>query len=215
MSALEVIESHSQSSDFTVHDLAQATAALRRALDLEIALQGWKERVGVDPTRIDVARVQNHRQWVAVARGLSPIMGNWLVATDTTRRCQIVIGLEAKLTALKNAMSRTQDSLASFGHLRGDGPFAILSMTGTSREIEQRCNAFTEKVFLLPSYAALLREGETAKKLGITNLIKRAEGREVSTNLLIDTFRGAVAYQQAKAIWEADDELRYFQSDAH
>lgn len=91
----------------------------------------------------------------------------------------------------------------------------VLSTTGTPREIERHCNAFMEKMFLLPNYAALLREAKSAGKLGMTNLIKHAKNVEVSTNLLIDTFHGAVAYQQAKAIWTADDELRYFQSDAH
>src|SRR5439155_12648362 len=62
-SALEIVESHSQSSDFTVHDLAQATAALRRAIELEASLQSWRERLGVDATRLKVARIQNHRQW--------------------------------------------------------------------------------------------------------------------------------------------------------
>jgi hypothetical protein len=53
-SALEVVESHSQSIDFTVHDLAQATAGLRRAIELEISLQGWRERLGTDATRLEV-----------------------------------------------------------------------------------------------------------------------------------------------------------------
>lgn len=123
MSALEIIESHSQSSDFTVHDLAQATAALGRAIDLEVTLQEWRERLGLDPTRLEVARIQDHRQWAAVARGLSPALGNWLAATDTTRRCETVIGLEVKLAMLKKAIKVTRDSLASFGDVREDGPF--------------------------------------------------------------------------------------------
>lgn len=107
-SALEVVESHSQSIDFTVHDLAQATAGLRRAIELEAALQNWREHLGVDATRLEVARIQNHRQWAAVARGLTPAMANWLAATDTTSRCETLFGIEPKLTALKNCATSNQ-----------------------------------------------------------------------------------------------------------
>jgi len=214
-SALEVIESHSQSSDFTVHDLAQATAGLLRAIELEVSLQSWRERLGIEPTRLEVARIQNHRRWAAIARGLSPTMGNWLAAKDTTFRCETLLGIESKLTALKKAITQTKDCLDFFGPVSGDGPFAILSANGTPREVERRCCAFRENIPLLPDYAALLREQEAAKKLGLTNLIKHADKANVPTNVLIDTFHGAVAYQQAKAIWESDDELRYFQSNEH
>ncbi len=214
-SALEVVESHSHSSDFTVHGLAQATAGLRRAIELETSLQSWRERLGADVTRLEVARIQNHRQWTAIARGLSPAMGNWLAATDTTSRCQTLVGIESKLAALKKAIKQTQESLGFFGRVWGDGPFAILSTSGTPREVEQHCCAFTAKIPLLPRYAALLREQEAAKNLGLTNLVKHAENVQVSTDVLIQTFRGAVAYQQAKAVWESDDELRYFQSNEH
>jgi len=214
-SALEVVESHSQSSDFTVHDLAQATASLRRAIELEMTLQSWRERLGTDATRLEVTQIQNHRQWAAIARGLSPSMGDWLAATDTTARCETLLGIEAKLTALKNVIKQTQDSLGFFGRVWGDGPFAILSTNGTPREVEQHCAAFKSKIPLLPNYAALLREQEAAKKLGLNNLVKHGENAHISTSVLIDTFRGAVAYQQAKAVWESDDELRYFQSNEH
>jgi very-short-patch-repair endonuclease len=214
-SALEVVESHSQSNDFTVHDLAQATASLRRAIELETSLQSWRGHLGEDATRLEVVRIQNHRQWAAVARGLSPGMGNWLAATDTTARCETLLGIEAKLVALKKAIKQTHDSLEFFGRVLGYGPFGILSLNGTPREVEQNVQAFTAKIPLLPNYAALLREQDAAKKLGLTNLVKHAENSKVSTSVLIDTFRGAVAYQQAKAVWESDDELRYFQSNEH
>lgn len=214
-SALEVVESHCQSSDFTVHDLAQATAGLRRAIELEISLQSWRERLGADATRLEVARIQNHRQWSAIARGLSPALGNWLTAADTTSRCETVLGIEPKLAALTKAIKQTQDALGFFGRLVGNGPFAILATSGTPCEVEEHCRAFIAKIPLLPNYAALLREQEAAKKLGLNNLVKHAENAQVSTSVLIDTFRGAVAYQQAKAVWESDDELRYFQSNEH
>ena len=214
-SALEVVESHSQSSDFTVHDLAQATAGLHRAIELEAALQNWREHLGLDATRLEVARIQNHRQWAAVARGLSPAMGNWLAATDTTSRCETLLGIEPKLTALKKAIQQTHDALEFFGRVSGYGPFGIVSLNGTPREVEQHCCDFTAKIPLLPNYAAFLREQEVAKKLGLTNLVKHGENAKISTDVLIDTFRGAVAYQQAKAVWESDDELRYFQSNEH
>lgn len=214
-SALDVVESHSQSNDFTIYDLAQATAGLRRAIELEVALQSWKERLGTDATRLEVARIQNHRQWAAIARGLAPAMGDWLAATDTTLRCETLLGIESRLAALKKAIKRTQDSMGFFGRVSGDGPFAILSTSGTSREVEQHCEAFTARIPLLPNYAALLREQETAKTLGLGNLTKHAESAKISTNVLIDTFHGAVAYQQARSIWESDDELRYFQSNEH
>ena len=138
-SALEIVESHSQSNDFTIYDLAQAAAGLRRAIELEIALQSWKERLGTDATQLEVARIQNHRQWAAIARGLSPAMGDWLVSVDTTSRCEILLGIESRLAALKKAIKKTQDSLGFFGRLSGDGPFAILSTSGTPREVEQHC----------------------------------------------------------------------------
>ena len=214
-SALEIVESHSQSNDFTIYDLAQATAGLRRAIELEIALQGWKERLGTDATQLEVARIQNHRQWAAIARGLAPAMGDWLAGADTTSRCEILLGIESRLVALKKAIKKTQESLGFFGRVSGEGPFSILSTSGTPREVEKHCKAFVEKIPLLPNYAALLREQETAKNLGLANLIKHAENSKISTNVLIDTFHGAVAYQQAKSIWESDDDLRYFQSNEH
>jgi very-short-patch-repair endonuclease len=214
-SALEVVESYSQSNDFTVHDLAQAAAALHRAIELERSLQGWRERLGADATQLDVARIQNHRQWAAIVRGLSPALGNWLTDTDTTRRCETLLGFESKLSALRKTLKRTQDNLGFFGRLLGNGPFAILSASGTSREVEEHCVTFTAKIPLLPNYAALLREQEVAKNLGLTNIVNYAENAQISTTVLIDTFRGAVAYQQAKAVWESDDELRYFQSNEH
>lgn len=214
-SALEVVESFSQSTDFTVHDLTQATAALRRAIELENILRGWRERLGTEATRLEVARIQQHRQWVAVARGLPPQLGNWLAAEDTTTRSEMLLGIEAKLTALMKAAKQTKDALTFFGRLSEDGPSEILSMSGTAQDIQTHCRAFIAKIPLLPNYAALLREQESAKKLGLGNLVKHAETADVSTEVLIDTFRGAVAYQQAKAIWEADDELRYFQSNEH
>ena len=214
-SALEVVESHSQSTDFTVHDLAQATAGLLRALELQTTLQSWRERLGADATRLDVARIQNHRRWAAVTHGLPPAIELWLTTSDTTSRCEVLLGIDAKLTALKKTIKQAQDSLGFFGRLSGDGPFAVFSTSGTPREIEQHCCAFTAKISLLPHYAALLREREAAKKLGLTNLLKHAETAKVSTEVLIQTFRGAVAHQQAKAIWESDDELRYFQSNEH
>lgn len=214
-SALEVIESQSQSTDFTVHDLAQATASLRRAIELDTSLQSWRERLGAEATRLEVTRIQNHRQWVAIARGLSPAIANWLAAADTTSRCEILLAVEPKLTVLKKTIKQTQESLGFFGRVVGNGPFAILSTSGTVREVEQHCSAFTAKIPLLPNFAALLRVEEAATKLGLANLVKHAEDAHVSTDVLIDTFRGAVAYQQAKAVWESDDELRYFQSNEH
>jgi len=214
-SALEIVEAHSQSSDFTVHDLAQATAGLRRAIELETSLQSWRERLGTDATKLEVAHIQNHRQWTAIALGLAPAMGDWLAATDTTSRCEILLGIESKVNELKKAIKQTQDCMGFFGRVEGDGPFAILSTSGTPREVEAHCHAFTAKIPLLPNYANLLREQETAKNLGLSNLIKHAENARISTNVLIDTFRGAVAYQQAKTVWESDDELRYFQSNEH
>ena len=214
-SALEVVESHSQSNDFTIYDLAQATAGLHRAIELEMALQSWKERLGTDATHLEVARIQNHRQWAAITRGLSPAMGDWLVATDTTSRCETLLGIESRLASLKKAIKQTQDSMGFFGRVSGDGPFAILSTSGTPHEVEQHCGSFMAKIPLLPNYAAHLREQEAAKNLGLANLIKHAESAKISTNVLIDTFHGAVAYQQAKSIWESDDELRYFQSNEH
>jgi hypothetical protein len=214
-SALEVIESHSQSAEFTVHDLAQATAGLCRAIELEAGLQAWRECLSSDPTRIDVARVQNHRRWAAIAHGLPTSIGLWLATIDTTSRCETLIGIEGKLAALKASVKEAQECLESFGRINSDGPFAIVSLSGTPRDVEQRCCALVAKLPLLPHYAALLREQEAAKTLGLTNLLKHCENAEVSTEILIHTFRGAVAWQQAKAVWESDDELRYFQSNEH
>jgi very-short-patch-repair endonuclease len=162
-----------------------------------------------------VARVQNHRRWAAIAHSLPSSIELWLATTDTTSRCETLIGIEGKLAALKKAVKETQECLASFGRTSGDGPFALLSLSGTPRDIEERCCTFVAKLPLLPYYAALLREQEAAKKLGLTNLLKHSEHSQVSTEILIQTFRGAVAWQQAKAVWEADDELRYFQSNEH
>ena len=139
----------------------------------------------------------------------------WMITADTNSRCETLLGIEAKLAALKEVIAQTQDSLGSFGRVQDDGPFAILSTSGTARAVEQHCVAFTAQISLLPNYAALLREEAAAKKLGIIKLIKLAERAEVSIGILIDTFRGAVEYQQAKAVWESDDELRYFQSNEH
>jgi len=214
-SALEVVESHCQSSDCTVHDLAQASAGLRRAIELETSLQSWHERLGADATRLEVARIQNHRQWATIARGLLPAMGDWLAAADTTSRCESVLGIESNLAALMGAIKQTQDTLGYFGRLVGNGPFAILATSGTPCEVEEHCRSFTAKIHLLPNYAAFLREQEAAEKFGLKNLVKHGQNAQVSTRVLIDTFRGAVAYQQAKAVWESDDELRYFQSDEH
>ena len=214
-SALEVVEAHSHSNVFAVHDLAQASAALRRAIELEASLRSWRDRLGADATQIEVARIQNHRQWTAITRGLSPAIGNWLTAADTGQRCGILLGLEARLTVLRKATKQAQDSLSFFGRLAGDGPFAIFSMKGTPREVEKHCCAFIAKIPLLPNYAALLREKEAAGKLGLSTLIKHSENAQVSTDILIQTFRGAVAHQQAKSVWESDDELRYFQSNEH
>lgn len=215
ISALEVVESYSQSSDFTVQDLAQAAAGLNRAIQLEADLQSWRERMGEQPTRLEVARIQSHRQWAAIARGLPPILGNWLTADDTTSRCEVLLGIESKVANLKKATKQTHDCLESYGRLSSYGPFGVLSLNATPIEIEGRCKMFVTKIPLLPSYAALLREQETAKKLGLGNLIKHSEKSTVSASILIDTFRGAVAYQQAKSVWESDDELRYFQSNEH
>jgi len=188
---------------------------LRRAIELQTSLQVWQERLGQDATLIEVARIQNHRQWTAIARGLSPVIGDWLTAENTTSRCEILLGLEARLTALKKALRHTQDSLAFFGAVSGDGPFVVLSTWGRPGEVEEHCRAFSANIPLLPHYAALLREEGSAKKLGLSNLIKHGKNARISTDMLIQTFRGAVAHQQAKAIWEADDELRYFQSNEH
>jgi len=214
-SALEVLESHSQSSDFTIFDLNQATASLRRAIELAATLQDWQERIGVDPTQIEAEQIHNHRQWFTIIRGLSPVLGLWLISDATISRCETLLGLESKLLGLKNHLKRTENALESFGRISGGGPFDILSATGTPRDVERRCCALTEKIPLLPNYAALLREQETAKELGLAKLIKHGGNGEISANVLIDTFRGAVIYQQAKAIWESDDELRYFQSAEH
>lgn len=215
ISALEIVESYSQSSDFTVQDLAQAAAGLNRAIQLEADLRSWRERLGQQPTHLEVARIQNHRQWVAIARGLPSSLGNWLTAGDTSSRCEVLLGIESKVADLKKTTKQIRDCLESYGRLSSYGPFGVLSLNGTPREIEGRCKTFVTKMPLLPSYAALLREQETAKKLGLGNLIKHSEKSTVSASILIDTFRGAVAYQQAKSVWESDDELRYFQSNEH
>lgn len=214
-SALEVIESHSQSSDFTIFDLNQATASLRRAIELAATLQDWQERIGVDPTQIAAERIHSHRQWFTIVRGLSPVLGLWLISDATTTRCETLLGLESKLSELKALLKRTENALESFGRTSGDGPYDILSTKGTLQDVEHRCHALIEKIPLLPNYAALLREQETAKELGLGKIIKHSRNGETPATLLVDTFRGAVTYQQAKAIWESDDELRYFQSSEH
>jgi very-short-patch-repair endonuclease len=214
-SALEIVETHSLSNDFTVHDLAEATAGLRRALELESILQSWHERLGVAATQLAVARIQNHRQWTAIVRGFAPALGNWLVAAETSTRCVTLLGIEPKLVAMKQAVKQTRDSMEFFGRVAGDGPYSILSIKGNCREIEQNCGAFSAQIPLLPSYAALLRERDNARQLGFANLLTSAENASVSVEVIIHTFRGAVAYQQAKSVWEADDELRYFQSSEH
>ncbi len=214
-SSLEIVESHCQSSDFTVHDLMQATTGLRRALELERSLLNWRERLGVDVTRLGVSQIQNHRQWTAIARGLSPTIGNWLTASDTAMRCETLLGIESKLASLMNAIKQTKESLGFFGRIVGNGPFAIFATSVTPCELEEHCRTFIAKIPLLPNYAAYLREQEVAKKLGLNNLVKHAENAQVSTSILVDTFHGAVAYQQAKAVWESNDELRYFQSSEH
>jgi very-short-patch-repair endonuclease len=214
-SALEIVETHSQSNDYTVHDLAEATAGLRRALELESALQSWHDRLGGDTTRLEVARIQNHRQWTAAARGFAPALANWLAATDTTSRCVTLLATEPKLTDLKAATKLTKESLENFGRVLDEGPFKILSLKGTWRDVESHCEVFITKIPLLPSFAALLRERGTARQLGLVNLLTHAEKCPVSADVVIHTFRGAVAFQQAKSVWEADDELRYFQSSEH
>ena len=83
------------------------------------------------------------------------------------------------------------------------------------RDVESHCEVFITKIPLLPSFAALLRERGTARQLGLANLLTHAEKCPVSADVVIHTFRGAVAFQQAKSVWEADDELRYFQSSEH
>jgi len=214
-SALEIVETHSQSNDFTVHDLAEATAGLRRALELELALQSWQERLGADATTLAVSRIQTHRQWTATVRGFAPALGNWLAAAETSSRCVTLLGIEPKLAAMKQAVKQTKDSMEFFGRVLGDGPYAILSIKGTCREIEQNCDAFKAQIPLLPSYAALLRERGSARQLGLANLLTHGENVSVTVDVIIQTFHGAVAYQQAKSVWEADDELRYFQSSEH
>ena len=214
-SALEIVETHSQSSDFTVHDLAEATAGLRRALELELALQSWHDRLGAEATQLAVARIQNHRQWAAIVRGFAPTLGNWLTAAETSLRCVTLLGIEPKLAAMKHAVKQTKESMEFFGQVLAAGPYAILSIRGTCREIEQNCDAFISQIPLLPSYATLLRERANARQLGLANLLIHGENATISVEVILQTFRGAVAYQQAKAVWEADDELRYFQSTEH
>ena len=214
-SALEIVETHSQSNDFSVQDLAEATAGLRRALELESALQSWRERLGANATQLAVARIQNHRQWTAIVRGFAPALGNWLAATETSSRCATLLGIEPKLAAMKQAVTQTKESMEFFGRVFADGPYAILSVKGTCHEIEQNCDAFSSQIPLLPSYAALLRERGNARQLGLANLLANGENAHVSVDVFIQTFRGAVAYQQAKSVWDTDDELREFQSSEH
>ena len=214
-SALEIVETHSQSNDFTVQDLAEATAGLRRALELETALQGWHERLGAEATQLTVARIQNHRQWTAIVRGFAPALGNWLTAAETSSRCVTLMGIEPKLVAMKQAVRQTLDSMEFFGKVSGEGAYSILSLEGNCLDVQNNCNSFIDQIPLLPSYAALLREKAIARKLGLTKLLTYAEGAGVTVEIIIQTFRGAVAYQQAKSVWEADDELRLFQSSEY
>lgn len=214
-SALEVMDTHSRSLDFSVQDLAEATAGLRRALELESTLHSWHDRLGVDATRLEVVRIQAHRQWTAAARGFAPVLGDWLVARDTTARCVTLLGIEARLSALRQTCQQTKESLESFGRVLRDGPHAILSGKGNCQDVARRCEMFIAQLPLLPSYAALLRERVSARQLGLANLLTHGEHAKVSVDVILQTFHGAVAFQQAKSVWEADDELRYFQSTEH
>ena len=48
--------------------------------------------------------------------------------------------------------------------------------------------------------------------MGIDGFIKHPHAANIQSEILVETFRGAVAWQQAKLIWESDDDLRLFES---
>jgi very-short-patch-repair endonuclease len=215
VSALDVIESCSGSPSHTLADLNTAIASLLRALELEGIISQWKDRLGVDPVSLTSRSVQAHRQWIAAVRNIPPNMGEWLTQAETGVRSEILVNLAPQLEALKESVAETKKVLTSFGRIRDHGPFNILDLTISLGELEMHCREFINHVPLLPSFAAMLREEQTATQLGITNILEGANRKNVSTDLLLETFRGAVCYQQAKSVWEADDELRYFRSNEH
>lgn len=133
--ALEVIESYSQSTEFTVHQLAQATSGLCRAIELIDGLQTWRTYLGGNPALVDVTQIQKHRHWVAMAHGLPCSIADWLTTADTTFRCEVLLRVENELDALKSTVNATEKHLISHGNINSDGPFSILSLIGTPTKL--------------------------------------------------------------------------------
>jgi very-short-patch-repair endonuclease len=214
-SALAMIDTCTLAADFTIQEIAEAVSCLHRSLSLEAPLAIWQERLGIAPTSLETRSILAHRQWATTARTLPSALSDWLVADETNARCVLLKNLGTHLNALKLRFDDVDRTLNSFGKVAGTGPFAVLDRSHTPQSIETCSRHFLNALPLLPNFADLLRAKESARKLGLQPLLDGATNADISVNLLLDSFRGALAHQQAKAVLEDDEELRLFRSSEH
>lgn len=214
-SGLEVLGSVAQSEDLTLKEFSEAVVVLNRAIQIGEKIEPWTECLGENPTKLEVAHIRQHRTWVSAIEALPASIALWLTSEDTTTRCKLLVQVENLLTDLKQEISKTKEKLSIYGSISRAGPLSIFSGKISLKEIEQRCSELSSNVEQLANYAALLREEKSAREMGIDGFIKHPHAANIQSEILVETFRGAVAWQQAKLILEFDAELRFFDSSQH
>ncbi|MEI8044072.1 MAG: AAA domain-containing protein, partial [Verrucomicrobiota bacterium] len=156
--------------------------------------------------------VAAHRRWVNTVRKLPEPLASWVANDAAGEASHHVLDLGNRFQALQQQFSATRKSLARFGEILRQGPFDILCSEGTPTQIAARADRLLQHIALLPSFASMLRRRKQALEMGLGNLVAKAEEAPTPIDLLLQTFRAAVAWQQAKAVWDSDEGLRLFRS---
>jgi hypothetical protein len=138
-----------------------------------------------------------------------------LCSDQTTSRCSLLLSLRTTLEALKGKTERAKKVLEGFGPLERNGPFNVLDLNASPDDVSRHGEEMLANLPLLPSFAALARMKDKANTFGLERFLDRCTTPGISSDNLVDTFRAAVAYQQARELWESNTNLKFFDSHEH
>lgn len=220
----------------SLQEFGVAVSSLARSLEIAERLKPWRELLG-QPEEIAPGTVAEHRLWVAGTQMMPPLFGSWLQAGDYNLRTSEVNQLAVLVREIEQEQAQFKEALQSYGaisltrHARippwfkaspqdqgalsGLAPFATLDRETDLGEMAIRVKRFLAALPSLPSFAAMVREHERAAGFGLSRLLEQADTHKPTPTTLVDTFRAAVAWQQAMSVWQADDGLRQFSSGSH
>ena len=212
--ALETAGALCHADDTELQDLSASVTSLNRSLELVERLRPWTEALDLQG-EATAAKVAAHRHWVAASRAIPALFGNWLTSQSFAERTSKLNLLPVLVRRADKATTDYKACLSEHGPVTGAGPFAVLDKSTTLEGLGERLNQLLVAIPALPSFAAMLREHKKAHTLGLGPLLSICESARPSSTTLIATFRAAVAWQQAKSVWQADDSLRLFRSSQH